>query len=153
MLTSTTTIHIRHETVTDVHDLRRKNLKALVQQWEGPTNLAKKLGYAGPSYVSQMVSGNRPITEKTARHMEAKAGLPAGWFDTAHANGPTARPASVDTRLISSVVSTVGSLLEEAGLHLHPNKFAELVAMVYEEAAKTGHVDEQYVQRLINFVR
>lgn len=153
MLTSLTTIRIRHETVTDVHDLRKKNLKALVQQWEGPTNLAKKLGYQGPSYISQMVSGNRPITEKTARQIEDRAGLPPAWLDTVHTNGGAGRPAVVDTRLISRVVSTVGTSLEEAGVHLHPNKFAELVAMVYEEAAKTGHVDEQYVQRLINFVR
>lgn len=144
---------MRAAPVADVHDIRKKNLKALVQQWEGPTNLAKKLGYTGPSYVSQMVSGNRPITEKTARAIEGKAGLPAGYLDTVHPNGPTVRTAAVDTTLIAKVVSTVGTLLDEAGVHMAPPKFAELVSMVYEEAMRTGAVDEQFIQRIIKLVR
>lgn len=139
--------------VSDVHELRKKNLKALVRQWEGPTNLARKLGYQGPSYVSQMVSGNRPITEKTARAIERALDLPTGYLDTAHDIKTTARAVVLDTQLISRVVSTVGIALEEAHVKLHPDKFAELVTMVYEEAARTGQVDETFIQRIIKLVR
>lgn len=48
--------------------IRKENLRLLLIQWGGPTNLAKKLKYSGPSYLSQLLSGNRPFSEKTARH-------------------------------------------------------------------------------------
>lgn len=67
--------------VKTVIAIRKANLRLLLQQWEGPSTLAKKLGYAGPSYLSQIVGGHRPITEKTARDIEAKLDLPAGWMD------------------------------------------------------------------------
>ena len=52
--------------VIDVMDTRRAKLKLLTGS-QTPTALAKLLGYSGPSYISQMIGGHRPITEKTAR--------------------------------------------------------------------------------------
>jgi hypothetical protein len=139
---------------TDVHDRRKRNLKLLVQQWDGPTNLAKKLGYAGPSYVSQMVSGNRPITEKAARQIEDKASLPTGWLDQDNRPpGKNGRPAAVDTDLISRIITTIGTVLEEEGVQLHPSKFSELVALVYEDAATHGRTDDAFVSRLVRLLK
>ena len=57
----------------DAQTTRLKNLKLLVRQWGGPASLAKKLKLSGPSYLSQLLSGHRPITEKTARKFETVA--------------------------------------------------------------------------------
>jgi DNA-binding transcriptional regulator YdaS (Cro superfamily) len=54
----------------DMQEVRRASLKVLIAQWGGPTSLAKKLGLSGPSYLSQLLSGLRPITEKCARKTE-----------------------------------------------------------------------------------
>lgn len=44
--------------------------------------LGKLLGYADGGYVGQMISGHRPITEKTIEAVHALPGF-AGWFDEA----------------------------------------------------------------------
>jgi DNA-binding transcriptional regulator YdaS (Cro superfamily) len=139
--------------VADIHEIRKKNFKALVAQWEGPTNLAKKLGYTGPSYVSQMVSGNRPITEKTARQIEAKLDLAIGWLDTAHTGPQAARPAILDTTDLARIISLLTTALEEARVKMQPAKFAELVAMVYEDAQERGRIDEKFINRVIGLVK
>lgn len=139
---------------TDVQELRRRNLKGLVEQWDGPTNLAKKLGYTGPSYVSQMVSGNRPITEKAARQIEAKLDLTIGYLDrNDRPTAKTTRPAAVDTDAVSRIITTVGTLASEEGVALNPSKFSELVALVYEDAAARGQVDEAFVKRIIRLLK
>jgi len=51
------------ETKADpTHERRRVNLWLLTAQWGNATTLAGKLGHSGPSYISQMLSGLRPIT-------------------------------------------------------------------------------------------
>jgi hypothetical protein len=152
MLTSATYSN-RHTPVADIHDVRKKNLKALVAQWDGPTNLAKQLGYTGPSYVSQMVSGNRPITEKTARQIEAKLDLATGWLDAAHPGVPAARAAVLDTADLARIISLLTTALEEARVKMQPAKFAELVAMVYEDAQERGRIDEKFINRVIGLVK
>ena len=138
----------------DIHEIRKRNFKALVTQWNGPTNLARELGYNGPSYVSQMVSGNRPITEKTARQIEGKLKLTPGVLDRdSSLSAKGARPAAVDTQMISRIISLVTTTLEESGVRLQPAKFAELVAMVYEDASERGHADEKLINRVIGLLK
>jgi plasmid maintenance system antidote protein VapI len=140
--------------VADIHDIRKRNFKALVTQWNGPTNLAKELGYNGPSYVSQMVSGNRPITEKTARQIEGKLNLTTGVLDRDNSlSAKGTRPAAVDTQMISRIISLVTTTLQESGMRLQPDKFAELVAMVYEDAQERGHADEKLINRVIGLLK
>jgi DNA-binding transcriptional regulator YdaS (Cro superfamily) len=139
--------------VADIHEVRRRNLKALVAQWDGPTNLAKQIGYTGPSYVSQMVSGNRPITEKTARHIESKLELAPSWLDTVHPGAVSARPAALDATSLARIISLLTTALQEASVKMQPAKFAELVAMVYEDAQERGRIDEKFINRVIGLVK
>jgi plasmid maintenance system antidote protein VapI len=132
-------------------DTRRKNLRLLAAQWGGPTGLAKKLHLAGPSYISQLVNGNRPFTEKTARKFESELELPAGWMDQDH-QAPV-RVARVDESLVRQVVLTVGAVLEEMHVSLSPTAFADLVEVVYEDAARRGELDEAYVRRVARLTK
>lgn len=132
----------------DLQALRKKNLRALIKQWEGPTNLAKKLHYSGPSYLSQLVGRHKPITEKTARFIEHALDLPAGWMDADR----VAQDGKVDTALIGRVMLSVSAALDDAGLRLSPIKMAELVSFVYECAADKG-VDDEFVVRLVKLLK
>ena len=133
---------------TDRGATRIANLRLLIAQWSGPSALAKKLHLSGPSYLSQLIGGARPVTEKTARKYESLLGLPSGWLDEPRdAGGKTAR---VDADLVTRAVLLVGALLEETGTTVKPSKFADIVAMVYEEAARGGELREGFVKQLIN---
>lgn len=136
----------------DLQARRKKNLKALIKQWEGPTNLAKKLQYSGPSYLSQLIGSQKPITEKTARYIEETVDLPVGWLDQEHTMQSSAMARS-DTALISRVMLSVSAALDDAGLRLSPVRMAELVSLVYECAAEKGIVDDGVIKRLVKLLK
>jgi hypothetical protein len=48
------------KTVQNAMDTRRANLRKLIEQLGGPAALARLMKLSGPSYISQIVSGNRP---------------------------------------------------------------------------------------------
>lgn len=127
-------------------DTRRQNLRLLAAQWGGPTGLAKKLGLSGPSYLSQLTRGTRPITEKTVRKLEKQLGLPAGWLDGVHEQKE--QPAAIDEQLMRRVVLMVGAVLEGLGVNPGAAKFADLVELVYEDAVSKKTVDEDFIRRL-----
>lgn len=62
--------------------IRRNNLRRLAEQ-HGATILAERLGYASPSFLSQMIGPNptREVSERTARVIEHSLGLEPGWMD------------------------------------------------------------------------
>lgn len=128
---------------TDVFLTRRNNLRALIQQHEGATPLAKALGYGSPSYLSQMVGPHptRQVTEKVARTIERRLLLPTGWLDTPL---PDYQP-RVDEGQVRETVLLVGQVLRETGTNATPEQFAELVALMHER----GGTDETYLRRLI----
>ena len=66
-------------------DLRRDNLRRLIQQHDGPAALARRLGYKNAAFLVQMAGPHpsRPVTERTARGFEEKLKLPSGWLDAA----------------------------------------------------------------------
>lgn len=133
---------------------RRANLRLLIQQWDGPGNLAAKLGYTNASFLVQMAGPNptREVTEKTARSFEKKLDLPAGWLDRPPAKSkPSA--AAVDTTLVVDVIRLVGHEVEDSGVVLSPSKFADLVALVYADAAQAGSVRAEFVKQLIQLAR
>ena len=73
-----------------VFDIRRDNLRKLMEQWGGPTSLSQKLGHSNASYMAQL-AGPRPtreVSEKTARDVERKLGLSSGWMDKPHKGLP-----------------------------------------------------------------
>lgn len=147
----------------DVLTRRRYNLRAVAAQRGGPTGLAKVLGYEGPSYISQMIGPQhkRPITEKTARHIEQAVGLPTGWLDLDHghfgdAPSSGARPAAaapepqavpVDEPLFLQVAAVLRPLLQATPL---PRDKAHVVFVrVYGEAEKSGTVDADLARDLV----
>lgn len=67
-----------------ITDIRRDNLRRLIEDNDGPSAVATMLGYVNSSFMAQLAGPNpiRNVTEKTARKYEEKLGLPSGWFDT-----------------------------------------------------------------------
>lgn len=67
----------------DIKALRlTRLLEAVDQHFDGNRAAAgRALGYADGAFVRQMLTGVRPITEKTMRQIEALPGL-GGWFST-----------------------------------------------------------------------
>lgn len=127
---------------------RKANLRALVEKWGGASSLAKKLTHSGPSYLSQMLTGVRPITEKTARQIETRLELPRGWLDQDHSASDHAAQ-DIDQALITKVIVAVGTALEANGKHVTPARFADMVALVYTTATKNGEVDSALVQQVV----
>lgn len=130
-----------------VYDTRRENMRNLVHQWGGPTSFAKKLGHSNGSYVAQLAGPNpsREISEKVARDMETKLGLPIGWLDQEHpSNGR-----QVDDATLSACVRAVAAALRDAKANPSPDVYANLVGLAYEHARLTGRVDEPFIQKLV----
>lgn len=130
----------------EVFDNRRANLRALIHQHRGASNLAKLLGYTSPSYISQMAGPKptRQITEKVARDIERKLLLPSGWLD----QQPTVYRVEVDERRVQEVVLLVGQLLRDTSTTVVPEQFAGLVALAHEREG----LDETYIRRLIHLI-
>lgn len=59
---------------------RISRMKALAAAHGGKAALGRALGYRDGAFVGHMLSGHRPITEKTMQVIEALPGR-AGWFD------------------------------------------------------------------------
>lgn len=135
----------------DVMDTRRQNLRVLAEQWGGPTGLAKKLKYSGPSYVSQLTSGHRPITEKTARRVEKSLALKSGWMDAPH-NLPIAQ-AKIDESVVLRIMRSVNAAIEEAGMEANLSTIQRLVELIYENAIAAGEIDEAYVRKVVNLLK
>jgi hypothetical protein len=133
-----------------VYDKRRDNLRALMQQWGGPTSLAKKLGHANGSYLAQLAGPHpsRDLSEKTAREIETKLGLPSNWLDGEHGQ---AKP--VDDEALSACVRAVAAALRDAGRRPSPDQMADLVALAYEHAKLTGRIDEPFILKITGLIR
>lgn len=72
-------------------DIRRANLKEIVQAYGGTAAFARKLGVSD-SQLAQWMHGSkdsktkkpRGMRDETCRKIEAAAGKPTGWMDIAH---------------------------------------------------------------------
>lgn len=135
----------------DKLQVRIENLRALSAQWGGPSSLAKKLRLSGPSYISQLISGVRPITEKTARKFEQQLGLASGWLDIDHDGSE--KPSVLDDSLVTRAITLVGAAATENQITLKPDKFGEIVSIVYAEAQRSGRLDETLVNRIVALLK
>ncbi|WP_299074954.1 S24 family peptidase [uncultured Paraglaciecola sp.] len=63
--------------------IRIKNIELLEGRYDQKQDFAHTIGVT-PSYVAQLKRNGRPITEKTARKIEALLGLPKYWMDELH---------------------------------------------------------------------
>ena len=134
-----------------VYETRRVNLRALVNQWGGPTSLSRKLGHSNGSYLAQL-AGPRPsreISEKVAREIEGKLSLPVGWMDQDHPSGGQ----QLNDQALTEVVKAVATCLRDAGLRPAPETYGTLVQLAYDRAKLTGRIDEQYINKLIILAR
>ncbi len=133
----------------DVYRIRRENLHTIARQWGGPTSLAKKLGHSNGSYLAQLIGPNpsREVSEKVAREIEAKLGLPLGWLDTEHSG-----QSQPDDTQLAECVRAVASCLRDKGLRPNPETYSQLVALVYDRLRLTGRVDEAYIIKLVGLL-
>lgn len=122
-----------------------------MEQWGGPTSLAKKLNHSNGSYVAQLAGPHptRDVSEKTAREVEQKLQLPDGWMDRKH-KGPPGQP---DTGTLIDIIATVRDTLDAEGVKAQRAKVEELVNLVYEHAQVEGAVDTSYLRRLIKLMK
>ena len=64
-----------------IPEKRTEKLKALIDQAGGLAKFARMYDGVDATYLSQLLNGYRNFGEKSARNMEARIGLPQGWFD------------------------------------------------------------------------
>lgn len=131
---------------------RRQNLRIVLEEQGGPASFAKKLGQSGPSFLSQMANGHRAISEKTSRRIEQAAGKPEYWMDQPHSSvGGVAPQATVhtDPSFVGGAVKVVAEIQQSLGVSLSPDKFGEVVNLVYEHAQRVGSIDREYASRLL----
>jgi hypothetical protein len=147
--------------------IRRDNLRKVVESWGGPTALAKRLGYANPSYLVQMVGPNptREVTERMALKIESELNLPHGSLSKLEHNFATsednqvsaAKPQAYVPTLhggnIAVAISQVSEVCEKMGVKLSTAKFADLVAFVFADIEAGVRVDEGRVSRLIQLAQ
>lgn len=135
----------------NVYATRRENLRDLIRTWGGPTSLAKKLGHSNGSYVAQLAGPHpsREVSEKVAREIEIKLGMPVGWMDQPH----EATQRQVDDATLSDCVRAVAAALRDAGHRASPDQMADLATLAYEHAKLTGRVDEAFISKLVRLTK
>ena len=129
----------------DILETRRRNLRALVEQWGGVTTLAKKLHYSQPSYLSQMLHGKRPVSERVARKIEADLKLVHGWFDNDRLE--QVEPHTIDAAKLGKIAQIVENLPGVVRLSLRQRY--EVITLAYEATPEGGTVDTAHVMKLV----
>lgn len=134
-----------------VHALRRENLRALIGERGGLTDLSNRLGYKNPSFLSQMAGPNptREVTEKTARKIEMLLRLPVGALDKPVAYADH-QPSDDTMQLVADALRLVGKVCQAEGVNLGPEKFAEIAALALEDGAG---VKPDRVRRLVGLLK
>lgn len=69
-----------------IREFRRKNLMALVAREGGHGAQRKFAGLTGIPYtfINNLLRGEKPVSEETARKIEQALSLPVGWMDSDH---------------------------------------------------------------------
>ena len=140
---------------TDIQDVRRRNLRRLVQDYEGMNSLARQLGLTKGAYISQLLSDKpqRAISEKVARNWEKKLGLTQGWLDGNPENKAAITRQTLDAALLERVILEVAKAAHDLGVTLQPGRLSELVAMQYVDATTLGQVDPERVRKIVGLLK
>ena len=140
----------------DIQEIRRGNLRAMMDK-EGATDLAKKLGYRTPTFLSQMCGPNptRKVTEKSARRFEKDLGIPAGTLDKDPATAAKqATPSTIDVDLVADVIRMVGNVCSAEAVELPPSRFADLVALAFVDTIEhQGKQRPEHVKQLVRLFK
>ena len=142
------------EVMGKTNQRRIRNLRAVCARYEQQNDVSRILSWT-PSYLSQLIGPNptRPISEKTARSIEAKLKLATGLLD---AEGPPPElRGAVSADLLDNVMVAVDTAMELAGWKLADEKYRALVSHLYKAHSKRGDtvVDREEVQTLLRLVR
>lgn len=134
-----------------VHDIRRQNLRTLIEQWGGPTALAIRLGFTTGSYLAQLAGPNptRVVGERAARSIEAQLRLTPGWLDRQRQQWAD----GVEAALLADCIHVLAEASQDLPEPLPAAKQADLVAVAFEVARQAGHVDRMLVRRLVRLGR
>lgn len=141
-------------------DNRLINLREIVRQRGGVSQLSRDMGYSNPSFLSQMLGPNptRLVTEKTARKFEKLLGIPLGALDREPGE---AAQAPVDaseqhstSEMVAHVIRVVGRACDEESAQPNTEKFANAVALAYLDAAEHGgQIREDHVKQLVRLLK
>lgn len=135
-----------------IEELRRKNLALLKEQWGGEwQSLAKKIGKS-PSHLSQIQSGHRPFTEKTARAIEQKLVLAERWLDLEHDSAPQRVSQNEDAGVLARVIAAIDSALKAENADVGRGKYGRLVTFIYEDSRERGAQNESWIRRLVKLI-
>lgn len=138
--------------IDDKMDLRRKNLRRYQStagdEWQ---RIAKKTGFSA-SHLSQIMSGHRPFTERTARTIEQKLQLAASWLDQEISNSGTASQIG-DEPSLAGVITAIDSAERASGRALKNDaRYGRLVELVYEDCRVRGMPTESWLTRLVKLI-
>jgi hypothetical protein len=140
--------------MADLNEIRKQNLRKLINDYEGMNKLASELGLSRGAYLSQLLMEKpiRTISEKTARKWERKLELDEGWFDISHQPGISATPA-IDANLLEKVILAMLEALENARVKLPAAQLAELLTMQCSDAFAIGHVDTDRIEKIARLLK
>lgn len=138
----------------DLRQIRRENLRHLIKIRGGANALAKALGYANASFLSQMAGPNpmREVTEKTARQIEESLGIAPGVLDTVDPD--ISYPMSVASMppewmdLSQAIQASFGELDAERLRQLSREKFLTVCQMIFDEHQREGVVSADFAKRI-----
>jgi hypothetical protein len=125
-------------------EIRRENLRKIITDVGGVSALARKIGSASPSFLSQMTGpkSDRNVSEKTCRDIEQKLGLPHLSMDSP--TGSLVAP----TQDIMALLKMVAKVCNEEGVDVPPLKFVDLIALTLGAG-----FDEQKLATVVRLMR
>lgn len=123
------------ELLEEKHALRVKNLlQWCAEHYEEQKDLAEAIGWT-PSYLSQLKTRRRNISEKLARDViEPKLRMPSGYLD----QDPDSRPSTKEVDLVEAVMLAVDRAKRELGITLTEEKNRLVVTHVFRQATRLG---------------
>ena len=141
-----------------IADIRRANLRTLIEQHGGVSRLSEKLGYRSPSFLVQQAGPNpsREVTEKSARNFEQKLGLEPGTLDrNATPASVNAAPVAIDSGVISDVIRLVGALMAREQVPVPaPERFADLPTLAVTDTLEHGGVPrESHIRSVVRLLK
>ena len=144
----------------DLTSLRIANARKAMEAVGGVNKAAAKMGYANAAFLSQIFGPNptRSPTVKTMRRLEKALELEEGSLDKEPLPELPVQSAVVTTQIdpgqLAQVITLVNRLLEEEKVSLPTDRFANLVAVAYDEAAEhAGQARESKLRQVVRLLR
>ena len=141
-----------------VRAARRANLKAALEQ-PGVVrrSVGEAMGWSDGSFLGQMTSGRRPITEELARLLEPVLGLEDGSLDRppgqyAKITGASPGPAAnkEDAMAAAAALTLFATILSERRAPPDPVKVGKAAEYLAEQAARMGGLSKKQVRSIID---